>query len=193
MAKIWDFEKFWDLAKILKKFWAPASHPPCSKVQAGFLRECVIPPGRVAAERTLALACQAYMRVRIESVAERWGQAGPGETARGRFWCREALAAGTPRLQTPLWNFVPWETSLSVHVKVNASLRWNREWIILARLSYSDNCGDSGSNTCAFIKSKAINAMHVNLRVERSTLRGEGGEENKSHGSGRFFGCCVSE
>ena len=70
MAQIWDFEKFWDLAKILKKFRAPASHPPCSKVQAGFLRECVIPPGRVAAERTLALACQAYMRASVESAEQ---------------------------------------------------------------------------------------------------------------------------
>ena len=34
-----------------------------SKVKASFLRKCVIPPGRVAAERTLALARQAYMRV----------------------------------------------------------------------------------------------------------------------------------
>ena len=75
------------------------------------------------------------MRVRIESVAEHWAQcpgkrrtanclaasrlvspavrseplltlASPlFETARGRFWCREALAAGTPRLQTPQFLF----------------------------------------------------------------------------------------
>ena len=56
-----------------------------------------------------------------------------------------------------------------MHVQVQASLRWNREWLIKSHLiywivnSYLDNCGNSGANTCekprtyvrgAFIRSK---------------------------------------
>ena len=95
------------------------------------------------------------MRVRIESVAEHWAQcpgkrrtanclaasrlvspavrseplltlASPlFETARGRFWCREALAAGTPRLQTPQFcsvrDFVVRATATRAHPSVDPS------------------------------------------------------------------------
>ncbi len=66
-----NLELFRNLAKS-QKFSMILS--PCSKVQAGFLRLCAIPPGRVCAQHTPELACQVYMRVRVESAAEYWAQ-----------------------------------------------------------------------------------------------------------------------
>ena len=58
----------------------------CSKVQAGVLRLCAILPGRVVAQPTSELACQVYMRVRVESAAEYWAQRSWGNGQRRFAW-----------------------------------------------------------------------------------------------------------
>ena len=85
-----NLELFRNLAKS-QKFSMILS--PCSKVQAGFLRLCAIPAGRVCAQHTPELACQVYMRVRVESAAEYWAQRSRGNGER-RF--AQHLAVGFP-------------------------------------------------------------------------------------------------
>ena len=63
---------------------------------AGSVLVCTCPPSRVG-----LLVFRQQMLLVVRSTPLLPGIGPLFETARGRFWCREALAAETPRLQTP--------------------------------------------------------------------------------------------
>ena len=132
MHKSWNRGLFRNLAKS-QKFSMILSL--CSKVQAGVLRLCAILPGRVVAQPTSELACQVYMRVRVESAAEYWAQRAAVICLASSCWLPHSTAAGSqlpsvrdgerpvlvprgassrnPTASDPSVNFVPRETSLS--------------------------------------------------------------------------------